>query len=130
MAADGEVVNARRVVMRYSEAFKREVVEAIDSGRLASCEAARRRYGIKGARTVRSWVLRFGKNELLGKVVRVEKPGERDELTKARERIRQLEALLCDKELDRALLEAHLKIACEQLGTEPGAFKKKQPGRR
>lgn len=115
-----------RVVLRYSEAFKRQVVEDLEAGRLPSIEAARRRYGIKGAGTVRSWVVRLGKNELLRKVVRVEKPGERDELLKARERIRLLEAMVCDKEAERAIEAAHLKIACERLGTTPQEFKKKR----
>ena len=65
-----------RRVIRYSEAFKRQVVRELDEGRFGSpCEAASV-YGIRGNSTVRNWVEQYGKSHLLSKVVRVEKPGE------------------------------------------------------
>ena len=38
--------------VRYSEAFKRQVVEQIGRGQYRSAEHARRAYGIRGAMTV------------------------------------------------------------------------------
>lgn len=126
MAGDGYEVNGGRV-LRYSDAFRRQVVSEIEEGLLPSVSAAQRRYGIKGADTVRRWVVRFGKNALLRKVVRVETTEERDELKKAKERIRQLEKVVADERLDQALLRAHLSIACRHLGVDPEEFKKKHP---
>jgi transposase-like protein len=70
-----------RLVQRYSQAFKRQVVDDIESGRFASIAAASLHHGIAGKNTVRNWVLRLGKNHLLAKVVRVEKPDEASQLS-------------------------------------------------
>ena len=70
----------RREVIRYSEAFKNEVIQEIERGRFESLEGARRRYGIGGTGTIKRWLKKFGKHQYLGKVVRVEKPQERKEV--------------------------------------------------
>ncbi len=65
-----------RVELRYSAAFKRQVVGEVESGRFDSVWAASRHYGIKGTTTVRGWARQMGKGHLLAKVVRVEQVGE------------------------------------------------------
>ena len=119
----------RQDVLRYSEAFKAQVVGEIESGRLASCWAAAQRYGICGTATVYRWVRKYGRNHLLGKVVRVETVNERDELKRLKQRNRELEALVTDQALDLAVERTYVKLACREAGIQDvEAFKKKALG--
>ena len=114
-------------VMRYSEAFKQQVVDELERGRFGSSHEAARSYGVDPA-SVKRWVRQYGKGHLLRKVVRVEKQGEPGEIKRLRERLRSLEAALADKVMDQALDEAFFEILCERTGTDPEAFKKKHVG--
>ena len=114
-----------RFYLRYSEAFKRQVVSEIEAGKLATIEEANRVYGIRGAKTVSQWIRKYGSEGTLPKKVKIETLKERDELKDARKRIRQLEAALADAHIDCSLGDSYLKIACERLGTEVSDFKKK-----
>lgn len=118
-----------RVLLRYSENFKREVVRELEEGRFGSMMEARAHYGIGGMSTLSKWLKRFGKNELLGKVVRVEKPGEADQMRELKRKVLELERALGQTQAERLLNEAYLKIACERLGEEVEAFKKKSDGK-
>lgn len=111
--------------VRYSEAFKRRLVEEIASGRHATIGAAQRAYGIKGSMTVRGWLRKYGREDLFPKRVRVETLKERDELKEARERIRELEAAVADAHIDHCLEKAYFHVACDRMGVDPDDFKKK-----
>jgi transposase len=111
--------------IRYSEAFKRQVVEELGCGKHESIESARRAYGIGGSTTIWKWVRKYGREDLLPRRVRVETMKERDELKEARKRIRELEAAVADAHIDFCLEKAYLEIACERLGEERDGFKKK-----
>jgi len=113
------------VQMRYSLAFKRQVVAELEAGRFRSIEEVRRHYDIGGTTTVRRWLGQFGKNHLIPKVVRVEKPNEADRIRKLRQEIHQLKQALGETQLHSVLNEAYLKIACGRLGQDVEAFKKK-----
>ena len=115
-------------VMRYSEAFKLQVVDELSRGLYGSPFAATRAYGIGSVGTVRRWLVQYGKAELLKKVVRVEKRGEATELRRLKERVSRLEASLADAHMDGALDRAFLEILCERTDTDVGAFKKKHAG--
>ena len=118
-----------KVVMRYSEAFKLQVVRELEQGRFESVEAAGRAYGVKGSDTVARWIRSFGKDHLLGKVVRVMKADERAEVEALRKRVRELERALADAHLDLKLEAAYVKLACEAAGVRDVAeFKKKHAG--
>jgi len=117
----------RRVEIRYSEAFKMEVVRELEVGGLAF-DAVSLKYGIKGAMTVSKWVRKYG-NGTRGKVIRVEKPGEINELKRLTERVRKLESALADANIDAALERAYTRLACERAGIQDVAeFKKKAAG--
>jgi len=118
------------VQMRYSLAFKREVVAELEAGRFRSMQEARQHYGIGGAMTVRRWLERFGKNHLIPKVVRVEKPDEADRIRQLKQEICQLKQALGETQLRNVLQESFLAIACEQLGQDVEAFKKKAATKR
>jgi len=126
-----EVQVVAKVVMRYSEAFKLQVVRELEQGRFESVEAAGRAYGVKGSDTVARWIRSFGKDHLLGKVVRVMKADERAEVEALRKRVRELERALADAHLDLKLEAAYVKLACEAAGVRDVAeFKKKHAGGR
>jgi len=118
-------------VIRYSEAFKLQVVRELEQGRFGSVGEARRAYGVKGSETVAAWVKRFGKDHLLGKVVRVMKANEQAEVQALRKQVRELKGALADAHLDLKLESAYMKLACEAAGVSDVAeFKKKHAGAR
>ena len=117
-------------VIRYSESFKLQVVRDLESGRFANIGQAASHYGIKGSVTIRGWLIKFGKDRLMPRVVRVETPNEQNELKRLRQRVRQLEGLLADKELGLVISETYLELACERAGIlDVEDFKKKIAGR-
>ena len=115
-------------VVRYSEAFKLQVVEEIESGRFSSANEASKAYGITGNGTVERWMRQSGRGRLLKKVVRVEKPDEPGELRRLKDRVRRLEEALADAHIDSALDQSYFEILCEQKGIDTDAFKKKHGG--
>jgi transposase-like protein len=114
-----------RTIVRYSEAFKRQVVGELERGKFVSVFEANKVYGIRGSSTVLKWLRKYGCEDLLPKKVRVETLKERDELKEARKRIRQLEAALADAHIDCSLENSYLSIACERIGIDISDFKKK-----
>src|SRR6266576_4746234 len=113
--------------IRYSEAFKREVVGELEREQLPF-EQVRRKYGIKGCVTVQRWVRKYG-NGSRGKIIRVETPKQIDELKRLKERVRRLESGLADANIELALAKGYTQMACEQAGIKDvEAFKKKASG--
>jgi transposase len=100
--------------IRYSEAFKLQVVRELEERKHSSCWAAREAYGIGGKTTVQKWMRRYGRSHLLRKVVLVQSPGERSEVRKLKDRVQELEKALVDAHLDLRLERAYLEIACEE----------------
>ena len=120
-----------KVMIRYSEAFKLQVVRELETGRFKSTWEAGRAYGVNGATTLANWVRRYGKNHLLGKVVWVMKADEQAEVKTLRQRVRALEQALADAHLDLKLEAAYVQLACEAAGvTDVADFKKKHVGAR
>lgn len=113
--------------IRYSEAFKMAVVREVEEQDLPF-EQVRRKYGIRGCVTVQRWVRKYG-NGTRGKIIRVETPEQIDELKRLKERVKRLEGLLADANIDLAIERAYTQIACERAGIKDVAeFKKKHPG--
>jgi transposase-like protein len=114
--------------IRYSEAFKMEVVGELEREQLPF-EQLRHKYGIGGCDTVQRWVQKYG-NGSRGKIIRVETPKEIDQLKKLKERVRRLESALADANIELALERAYTQVACERAGiTDVEGFKKKGAGR-
>jgi transposase len=99
-----------RGYIRYSESFKLHVISEIESGNL-TIEGARRRYGIKGGETVQKWLRRYGKNHLLGKVVRVERPEEKDRVKELEAKVRELESALAQSQVKLFAYESLIEVA-------------------
>jgi len=114
-----------RIVVRYSLSFKHQVVSELESGRFSSISQAKEHYGIRGAETIRNWLARYGRNHLCAKVVRVEKPDEKSQIQQLKMQIRRLKEALGQTQAENVINQEFLKIACEQMGQDLDAFKKK-----
>ena len=116
--------------IRYSEAFKMQVVRELERDGLCYTEV-QRKYGIRSHATVLMWVRRYG-NGSRGKVIRVQSPEEIDELKRLKDRVRLLEAALADANVDLVLEREFMRLACKRAGiSDIDEFKKKcggQPG--
>ena len=115
--------------IRYSDSFRRHVVDELESGRFASMSAAKRHYGNGGWNTIPGWLSKDGKNHLLPKVVIVQRPNEKDQIRELRRQKQELEQALGQMQLQNMISEKRLEIACEELGVEVEAFKKKRIGK-
>lgn len=115
----------QRDLVRYSEAFKQQVVSELESGKFSSPFAAAKAYGIGGADTVSGWLRRYGREDLMPKRITITTMNEQDEKKALKERVRQLEKALADAHMKGLLDNAYLEIACERLGLDPAEFKKK-----
>ncbi len=114
----------QKVIKKYSSAFKLKVVNEIESGKL-SINQAMEIYDIGGSTTINKWIKNLGKNHLLSKIVRIEMKDEADKLKELKERVRQLEKLLANKELDNLMNEAFLELLAEDQGVDLEELKKK-----
>lgn len=106
-------------VRRYSEALKIELVKELDSGRL-SVKEAMEYYDIGWSRTISRWRRQYGKDVKKTRVVRVIMKNEQ-------ERIRALEKLLSDKELELIAMRALAQVYEEDYGED---LKKRLPSER
>jgi transposase-like protein len=116
-----------RPAIRYSEAFKMQIVRELERGWI-NIDQIRRKYGIGGCYTIRRWVSKYG-NGSIGRVIRVEKPEEINEKQELKRRVRALEKALADANIDLALERAYTELACERAGVEVQEFKKKAIGK-
>jgi len=114
--------------VRYSEAFKLQVVAEVEGGMYGSAHEASIAYGIMGHTTVKRWLKEYGKPDQLKKVVRMDQQDEPNEVRLLKDRVRQLEAALADVVMDQALDQAFFGILCERTGTDAKKFKKKHVG--
>jgi transposase-like protein len=104
-------------VMRYSISFQQKVVNEIEEEGL-SITGAQRRYGITGGGTIQRWLLKFGKNHLLNKVVRVEMKGEKDRVKELEAEIKKLKMALADSTMEKHVLETLIDIVNEHYQTD------------
>lgn len=113
-------------VIRYSPAFKMQMVREVESGENCAY-GLQRKYDIKGSGTVMRWVRQLGSGKY-GKVIRVEKADEVSEAARMRKQLRQAKEALADAHMELALEKAFLAVACEQMAQTVEGFKKKHGG--
>ena len=106
-----------RMQVRYSDAFKLKVVQDIEKGKLTISEA-RRLYEINGTNTVYRWLRKYGKNDLIQKVVRIEMKDEKSQLKKKDERIRELESVIASLTLHNLCLQNYVDVVNENISEE------------
>jgi transposase-like protein len=114
-------------VIRYSKAFKLQVVREVEAGGICA-RAVERKYGVMGRGTVLRWVRQLGSGTY-GKIIRVEKADEVNEAARVRRQLRVAKEALADAHMELALEKGFLSVACEQLDQTVEGFKKKHGGR-
>ncbi|MFW5628655.1 MAG: transposase [Candidatus Cloacimonadaceae bacterium] len=113
----------RKPYVRYSEAFKRTVVEEVETG-IMTANQATKYYGLGGRDTIYRWIKTYGMNEEKGRKVIIMTRKEETKLTTARRRIAELE-----KELSEAKLRALAWESMVEVAEEMGIPLKKKPWR-
>lgn len=106
----------RRTIIRYSNSFKLMVVAEVEEG--STLATVRKKYDIKGAATVQSWIKEYGKHHLLNKTVRIETMNEQDRLKKLEAENKKLKIKLAETYLAKDCLEELVKIANEVYKTD------------
>lgn len=112
-------------VIRYSRAFKLQLVREVESGEHCAHRVALK-YDV-GPHTVLRWVRQFGSGKY-GKVIRVERADELRGTVRLRQQLRQAKEALADAHMALALERAYLEVACEQMDQSVEDFKKKHGG--
>lgn len=107
--------NGRKII-RYSNSFRRQVVNEIENG-LGKFEA-QRKYGIGGADTIPRWIRKFGKENLLNKIVRIETMEERDKVKQLQDEINKLKGALADSLMAQRCLEVLIEQANKEYKTD------------
>ncbi len=107
----------QKTTLRYSISFRQKVVKEIEEEGLTFSEA-RRRYGISGGQTIQKWVVKFGKNHLLDKIVRVEMKGEKDRVKELEAEVKKLKIALADATLAKDALETLIEVVEEHYQTD------------
>lgn len=111
------MTNERRKVFRYSLSFKQQVIREIEQEGI-SMEAVKRKYGIKGAMTVQTWLRKFGKTQLLNQVIRIETMDEKDRIKGLEDEIKKLKLALADSLLAQRSLEVVIDEANKEYRTD------------
>ena len=122
------MITKKRTVNRYSEAFKQQVVQEVESGQ-GSVQELRRKYGLS-VNTIQYWIKRMGKLDLLPTIIRVEKPDEANKIKELERQIRELKESLADTQVDYLIAKSQFEIVCEQQGLNPEEVKKKLKAKR
>lgn len=101
------------------------MISELECGKFSGITAAARAYGIVGAGTIRGWLRKYGRGDLMPRRVTITTMTEQDETKALKKRVRDLEKALADTHMKELLGDAYLEIACKRLGLEVEEFKKK-----
>lgn len=121
----------RRVVKRYSEAFKRMVVAEYEAG--SSMPDLRKKYGIGGVNTIREWVEKYSMQGLRHKLVRIQSAEEANRVRALEAQVQELEQALGRMTLEKLALESELEVLQETYGVDAkknAASSSSAPGRK
>jgi transposase-like protein len=95
---------------------KKQTVQEVATG--ASISEVRRRYGLPGTATVQRWIRRFGREELLNKVIRIEMKGEHDRLQALEKELKATKIALAEKTMALDAMETAVSLANRHYGTD------------
>ena len=105
----------QEILIRYSEAFKHQIIQELKSGKFNSIDEAREMYGI-GKGTINRWLQKYDRRDILPRKVRIEMPDEQSQLKKLKKRVRDLEKAVADSKVREIINQAHFEVLCEQMG--------------
>jgi transposase-like protein len=103
--------------IRYSESFKLEIIRFIEEEGF-SINTVRQRYGIAGGQTVQSWIKKYGKSQLLNKIIKVQTMNEIDEIKRLREENKALKLAYAELSLEHKCSEKVIELADEMFGMD------------
>lgn len=118
----------KSIVIRYSEAFKHQVIKEVEQGHY-TIDQIRKKYDIKGSCTIQEWIKRMGKLDSLPKMIRVETPDEKAKIKELERQVRQLKDSLAETQVRFLVAESRFEVVCEQQGLDPEEVKKKLQGK-
>ena len=105
------------ITIRYSISFKQKVVREFEEEGISLIQLSRR-YSIKGGNTVKNWVIRYGNNNLLNKIVRVEMIDEKDRIKELENELKRVKLKLADTVMERDLLETLVDISSKHYNVD------------
>ena len=95
-------------IIRYSEAFKRQVVSEYEAG--LSANALRGKYGITGCGTIERWVRQYAHAGLRHELIVIQRADEREREKKLEKQVQELESALAQVTLEKIALETSLSF--------------------
>lgn len=114
----------KKIVIRYSEAFKIEVVKRYEETGMTQVEI-KEMYGILGNQTISNWIRKYGKESSQNKILRVEKPGELDRLKALEKENDKLKKALADAHIKQITTESFVEAVGDLMGMSVEELKKK-----
>jgi transposase-like protein len=84
----------------------------------SSISEVSRRYGIKGKATVQDWIKKFGREELLNKVIKIEMKGEQDRLKELEKALQATKIALAEKTMTLDSLERIIEKVNRHYGSD------------
>jgi transposase-like protein len=112
-----------KIVKRYSEAFKRQVVSEYEAGN--EVRALQSKYAIGGNHTIQNWIRRYGREGFRHELVYIQRGEEKGRMRELEEQVEELEQALGRMTLEKLKLESILEVLQGKAG-EVG--KKNAPG--
>ncbi len=100
-----------RKIKRYSEAFKRQVVEEYEAGNNISVLA--KKYGITGGVTIKHWIKKYAKDGFRHELVRIQTAEEANRVRELERQVKDLEQALGKVMLEKLKLESILEVLQE-----------------
>lgn len=107
---------AEKYIKRYSEAFKRQVVQEYEAGQ--SVHQLRKKYGINGGTTIESWIRKYSNEGFRKNIIVIQRPEEREREMELLKRVEALQAAVAQLTLEKIALEASLAEANQLLGQD------------
>jgi len=110
------VEKGRGYIVRYSEAFKRKVVEDVEKNHITQAEAVKK-YGLSHNSMVHLWIKKYGKNHLLHRIVRIQMPTDKnpnDIIKELKKEKQKLESALAQSYVKNLALESMIEVAEEE----------------
>lgn len=114
----------KKVVVRYSESFKLQVVKEYEESYLSRLELSKK-YGIKGGSTINLWIKKYGSAQSQNKIIRVEKPNEKDRIKELEAEIARLKGALAHQTMVAITKESMVEAIAEDFGVDLEKIKKK-----
>jgi len=111
---------AKQNIRRYSDTFRRQVVQEYESGE--KLEDLRKKYGIGGGSTIQSWIKKFGKSAFRYDLIRIQTADEANQIRQLTKQVEDLKQALGQVTLEKLKLESVL----EEYETENGKIVKKK----